>query len=1311
MNRKIGMTGLVRESARRRAYVKCSRFTRRTAGGLGALLYTLFVWQAANAEVSQMPLYLGGGNVPGNLVLVPSVEWPTINSMANLGPYDLNRTYLGYFDPNKCYGYHYATSEPERHFYPVGSAVARQCAGQWSGNYMNWAATQTIDPFRSVLTGGLRVRDTPTETWLEKARHDGQGGTGIYPNRRLPASDNNAALVLGATPFAATNWVRTRIQGLGNRMRFGVVSNDQINDGATARVDYNPATHATLVAGQVYEVSIRVRVCVAGMLESNCRQYSQGYKPEGLIQQNAHNLRVGVFGYLNDGNMLRDGGVLRARQKFVGPTRIVPGQGSVANPNQEWNPLTGVFFANPDSADASATSTALGITINNSGVLNYLNRFGQMTSANHKNFDPVSELYYTALRYLRNIGNVPEYSNIPGNTGVGAVVAADGFPVITNWDDPIQYACQKNVILGIGDVYTHRDKNLPGNTVYRNDEPAMPTAVANDTGVNVRTWTNRVGQLEGLGNIGDSNSWSGRNNSAYMAGLAYFANTTDIRPDMSGTQTVSTHWVDVLEAQSLEPPVRNQYYLATKYGGFRPPDDFDPLTYAGPNLPEEWWHSNGQTLTSFGPNASPTGVNFARPDNYYLAGEADQMIASLNEAFARIVAELRSSASSVAANSTRVDTDTAVFQAAFDSTRWSGELQAFRIFQDGTIADTASWNAAQRLDDRTENDILTTRRIFTVTPPTLSGGVYRSTSGVNFQWGSLAASQQQALRQQPGGGPLVSEVMGQDRLNYLRGSRQNEQPSGPFRQRDSRLGDIVNSDPQFIHRQDFGYTLLAQSSAFGNTTVGPAYRAFRESAAYQNRPPMVVVGANDGMLHGFHAGIDGNGGQELFAFVPHATFENLYELTLQDYVHRYFVDGTPRIADAWLGTTLGWRTLVVGVTGAGGRSVFALDITDPTAMTASNVLWEFSHQNMGKTLGHAVVAPLATGVFGTIVTSGYDTTQDDGYIWILNPATGAVLHEFEVPTAGGELGAPLVVDLDGDRVADRIYVGDTMGNLWRFDISNSNMNQWGPPSGQNGNLQQGQTKYPLFVARDALGNRQAITGPLASAFTESGEHAIFFGTGSFYQVDDNVVPNDPLVDTFYGIIDRGQRIQNRSTLLEQEIITEQVVFGQPVRAVTANPIQSSHSGWYLDLVWKNSYGGPGPVGERVVSRPLVRGDRVIFPTLIPNPDPCSFGGDSWIMELNTFSGGRLAYSVFDLNDDGEFDSDDWIEIVEDGETIRIPVSGIRPDIGIIQTPAIITGFGTDESEIKVISGSSGELIRISERGGIGIGRQSWRQLR
>ena len=1005
---------------------------------LAALLVTSV---SANAQVSQTPLYLGGGNVPGNLVLVPSVEWPTINGVANLGEYTEAREYLGYFDARKCYAYSYNANEALRHFYPVGWASSHRCSGQWSGNFMNWAATQTIDPFRSVLTGGYRVRDDVGETWLEKARHDGQGGAGIYPNRRLPGAGNGSALLSGATPFSV-DWMRMRVESLGDKMRFRL-TDDDTNTGVVA---YDPAV---AIANVPYELSVRVKVCVPNLLEFNCRQYSGGWKPEGLIQQYSEDLRISLFGYLNDTNMLRDGGALRARQKFTGSTMIVPGQpGKQPNPNAEWDTVTGVLIRNPNPADAAATSSEFALSVLDSGAINYLNKFGQMTGSSHKSYDPVSELMYTALRYLRNQGNVPEYTDMGNATAAERAQFADGFPVITSWDDPIQYACQKNVVLGIGDVYTHRDKNLPGST-YTTDEPARPALVAADNALDVVAWTNRVGQLEGLGSIANSNSWSGRNNSAYMAGLAYFAHTTDLRADLPGTQTVSTHWVDVLEAQSLEAPVENQYYLATKYGGFDVPDDFDPLTFTG-SLALDSWHTNADTLTSFGPNANPAGYDFPRPDNYYVAGEANQMVASLTTAFARIAAELRSSASSVAANSTRVDADTAVFQAAFDSHRWSGELQAFRVMTNGNIASAASWNAATTLDALTDSS-LSARKIFTVLPPTpASGGALLSTAGRDFEWGSLNTSQQDALRRQPGALPPVSVSVGQDRLSYLRGSRTLEQPAGPFRQRDSRLGDIVNSDPQFIHTQDFGYALLSQSGLFSSSIAG-AYRTFRQSTAYRSRPAMVVVGANDGMLHGFDASLGSGGGRELFAFVPHAAFANLYELTLPTYAHRYFVDGTPRVADAWLGASLGWRTVAVGTTGAGGASVFALDVTSPETMSSSNVLWEFSHPDMGYTIGQPTVAPLPNGEFGVIVTSGYKggTTSK---IWVLNAANGSIVQTFVVPNSG-DLGAPLLADLDGDRVADRIYVGDSAGQSVAFRFAGQQPElvgaARGPPLGQH----------------------------------------------------------------------------------------------------------------------------------------------------------------------------------------------------------------------------------------------------------------------
>src|SRR5690606_2278625 len=236
---------------------------------IAAAALMLAVFEPAQAEISQVPLYLGGGNVPGNLVLVPSVEWPTINSVANLGDYSENSEYIGYFNPNKCYAYNYDANESQRHFYPVSDAANHRCSGQWSGNFLNWATTQTIDPFRKALTGGYRVKDTATETWLEKARHDGQGGTGIFPNRRLPGSGDSASVVAGATPFSA-DWIGMRIEGLGNKMRFRLESTS-INTNVS---DYNPAN--AILTNQGYELSVRVKVCDSSVgVESNCKQYSQ----------------------------------------------------------------------------------------------------------------------------------------------------------------------------------------------------------------------------------------------------------------------------------------------------------------------------------------------------------------------------------------------------------------------------------------------------------------------------------------------------------------------------------------------------------------------------------------------------------------------------------------------------------------------------------------------------------------------------------------------------------------------------------------------------------------------------------------------------------------------------------------------------------------------------------------------------------------------------------------------------------------------------------------------------------------------------
>lgn len=1201
-----------------------------------ATLFALVAFEAsAQVVVSDTPLSVGG-NVPGNLLLTPSVEFPTVDSVANLGNYSSTNLYTGYFDSNKCYQYSYSATESERHFYPVSVTASRTCAGAWSGNYLNWAATQTIDPFRKALTGGYRVRDTPTETWLEKARSDNQSSSTYFPNRNI-----SNALVTGATPASAWTNFRTRISRGGNKMLFSRANSlGGESDNLPAVTPYDPAVHALNNATDpvVYEVSVRVKVCDASVgLESNCVQYSQGWKPEGLIQRYSTRIRYSAFGYLNDHDGARDGGVLRARQKFVGPLTKSPGQDWENNPNKEWDPNTGVFIQNPDPADATATNTQVAAggsataqtVVSNSGVMNYINKFGQMTSANHKNYDPVSELYYTAIRYLKNQGNVSSYTSLSGNATTRYNLA-DGFPVITNWDDPLQYSCQNNAILGIGDVYTHRDKNLPGHTGSTSNEPTRPAAVNADTTVNVRTAVQKIAEREGI--TINLDEFTGRQNSAYIAGLAYDSHTRDIRQDLDGKQTVSTYWVDVRENQTLEGRARNQYWLAAKYGGFEVPEDFEPYVGSGP-IPNTW--NSGETLE----NGDP------RPENFYVASEAGKMVESLTRAFARIAAESSGSASSLASNSTRLETDTRTFQAQFWSGSWRGELNAYSVASDGSLSAAPIWRASALLASTTwsSRDIRVN-----------AGGTLRT-----FTWDNLTASQKSALGEQ--------KV-----VDYLRGNRSDEeyQTNGTLRTRTGILGDIVNSTPVYVGSPN---TRLYAGATF---TGAPAYAAF--AAAQAARTPIVYVGANDGMLHAFHA----ETGSEVFAFVPSGAIANgLADYADPEYSHRYFVDGELTVADIYDSGAGAWRTVLVGTMGRGGSGAFALDVTNPQS---PQLLWEHDSSTipaLGKNIGRPVIAQVANGVWRVLIGNGPNSSG--GRSQLIQIGLGGTGNGVVTVTATSDvssanaLTAVLARDSDADGFADIAYAGDLQGNLWKFT------NLGGSP-----------TVTKLFEARDGGGNRQPITAaPLVGRNPATGEIWVFFGTGQYLNEND-LASN--AVQTWYGLKDTGTAIAGRGALINRSIEVEATVAGTTVRVIEegSSAELDSSRGWYIDLVSPVN----GAEGERMVVPNRFQGAALIGTTRIPEEgDPCNPGGRGFVMAIDPFTGARLAQTFFDVNGDGEFNDLDMV-CTNAG---CVPVSGIgfesSPNNPIFVENVMQVGLDDGSTRVIRTQGSAVEATRLSWR--------------
>ncbi|MGZ8199786.1 MAG: pilus assembly protein [Methylosarcina sp.] len=738
---------------------------------------------------------------------------------------------------------------------------------------------------------------------------------------------------------------------------------------------------------------------------------------------------------------------------------------------------------------------------------------------------------------------------------------------------------------------------------------------------------------------------------------------------------------------------------------------------------------------------------------FYFAGSASELNASLNTAFSIITAQAASS-SSVATNSTQFQTDTLIYQATFNSTDWGGHILAFRLTTEDTNGNgeldsgedvngngkidagdigNEQWDAAVGIPPPSA------RNIFTYNPQASTDA-----KGIEFLWSQLNDTQKTIL-DSANVASANSPI-----LDYLRGSNADTVANGgEYRNRTNVLGDIVNSDPLYVAHEDKGYRILPGAE-------GSSYSAFIGST----RRDMIYIGSNDGMLHGFDAGLTSEGGKEIFAFVPNAAISSeLATLINPNYTHKYFVDGSPQAGDVYYDGA--WHTVLVGSMGAGstttasgptglasgvgGRSVFALDITDPDLFDVDKVLWEYSSRDdadLGYTIPQASVVRMANGQWAAIVANGYNSSTGNTVLFIFDIKTGSLIKKITAATGGGNgLSSPVTMDVDGDSIVDYIYAGDLNGNMWKFDVSSNLTSDWGVAySGQ-----------PLYIAADnaAPPERQPITTkPAVSKANGNGQTSgvmVYFGTGQYFETGDNVVPTDPQVQSFYAIWDICDKtssatcdgsVLGRSLLQEQAIefegstgtitlsdgsttsgdvrVTSQceVSFDSSIPTTTDSPCTTNinRRGWFLDFI------SPGPVtqGERAVSAPVLRNDRVIFTTLIPITTTCSPGGTSWLMELDQHSGSRLGGTPIDLNGDGRVNDADLV--LFDGSPVA--VSGLKSTVGIIKTPAIIScEKGLD---CKYASGSSSGLMTVKESaptddsggGGVLTGKRiSWRQLR
>ena len=524
------------------------------------------------------------------------------------------------------------------------------------------------------------------------------------------------------------------------------------------------------------------------------------------------------------------------------------------------------------------------------------------------------------------------------------------------------------------------------------------------------------------------------------------------------------------------------------------------------------------------------------------------------------------------------------------------------------------------------------------------------------------------------------------------------------------LGDIVSSAPLFVGKPPFLYPDIFPG---GTETPYSTFVAAHDTPA--ERAHMVYAGANDGMLHAF----DAVTGEERLGFIPGGVFPNLHLLTSTTYTHQYYVDGPPTMGDAFFGGT--WHTMLVGGLNKGGKSIYALDITTPGSFSEANATsifkWEFTDAaDLGYTYSRPAIVRLQNGRWAAVFGNGYNSTNGRAVLYIVDIENKSLIRKIDtgVGTGGNGLSTPALVDLNGDSIVDLAYAGDLAGNLWKFRLTGTNPAAWDVA------YKSGTTNLPLFTARDPSNNPQPITSrPEVGRGPNGAGTIVLFGTGRYLSVVDKTPTQ---TQTFYGIRDPNStnpaidRVSGRSDLTSQEIIVEQSfpfttddgsTISIPLRVTTDHVV--NNRGWFLDLLQPPN--PPGTFqGEMQVSDSILRSGRIIFTTVIPDPDPCTVGGTSWLMEMEALTGSRLTESPFDNNRDLEFDGDDFVEIeLEDGTIIEVPVSGLQSEVGITPKPGILAG---PEAEYKYTPGTTGNIqVTVENPGANMTGRQSWRQIR
>ncbi|HFA8228321.1 TPA: pilus assembly protein PilC, partial [Neisseria gonorrhoeae] len=395
--------------------------------------------------------------------------------------------------------------------------------------------------------------------------------------------------------------------------------------------------------------------------------------------------------------------------------------------------------------------------------------------------------------------------------------------------------------------------------------------------------------------------------------------------------------------------------------------------------------------------------------------------------------------------------------------------------------------------------------------------------------------------------------------------------------------------------------------------------------------PIVAVGgylataANDGMVHIFKkTGTDERGYELKLSYIPGTMprqyFDNdtsaLKDSTLaqelrafaeKGYVgDRYGVDGGFVLRQVELSGQK--HVFMFGAMGLGGRGAYALDLSKinenyPAAAPLFDVKnGDNNGKNrveveLGYTVGTPQIGKIRNGKYAAFLASGYAAKDIDSqenktalYVYDLKDTLGTPITKIDVPGGKGGLSSPTLVDKDLDGIVDIAYAGDRGGNMYRFDLSNSDPSKWS-------------------VSTIFEGGKPITSAPAVSRLAD--KRVVIFGTGSDLSEEDVVGTNPQYI---YGIFDDDKgtvkvTVQNGTGggLLEQVLSEENKTLFLNKRSDGSNG-----KGWVVRL----------REGERVTVKPTVV-LRTAFVTIRKYTDTDKCGAQTAILGINTADGGAL----------------------------------------------------------------------------------------